>query len=234
LINILASYLNKTLAHLGISIVRNERNICYENIARDLERNIPKFCRGVVHIGGHFGEEREVYAKYELPVIWIEADPENFRALEENTKPFLNQIAVMALLGSANQDEVEFYVANNNGASSSILRLNSGPGFAGLKQNEIKHLPMRRLDSILEYSTIANMDLWVIDVQGSELEVLKGAGLLLSIPKIIQLEVSTYPIYTDQPLFAEVNEFMLANRFIPIIEPKGRFHGNAFFIRLND
>jgi FkbM family methyltransferase len=43
-----------------------------------------------------------------------------------------------------------------------------------------------------------------IDVQGFELEVLKGAEALLSKVKVIQLEMSFVPMYKDGPLFADV------------------------------
>lgn len=43
-----------------------------------------------------------------------------------------------------------------------------------------------------------------IDVQGFELEVLKGTTALLSKIKVIQLEMSFVPMYKDGPLFADV------------------------------
>ena len=47
-------------------------------------RGIKRYLRklsGVIHVGAHAGQERDLYAKYGLRVLWIEANPEIFARL---------------------------------------------------------------------------------------------------------------------------------------------------------
>jgi hypothetical protein len=51
-------------------------------------------CSGVIHVGAHTGQERDTYAGYRLPVIWIEPLPAQFEQLKQNIKVYPNQIAI--------------------------------------------------------------------------------------------------------------------------------------------
>lgn len=78
---------------------------------------------GIIHVGANSGQERHCYAKYGLPVIWIEAIPIVFATLQENIRPFPKQRAIQALLMDQDDKMVDFNVANNQGGSSSIFDL---------------------------------------------------------------------------------------------------------------
>lgn len=64
-----------------------------------------------------------------------------------------------------------------------------------------------RLDDIPE---ARNADFLKIDVQGAELDVLKGATEVLSTALVVHAEVEFIPLYKAQPLFADVDEAMRA------------------------
>lgn len=53
-----------------------------------------------------------------------------------------------------------------------------------------------------------------LDVQGAELDVLRGAGNVLQDVLAIHAEVEFVPIYRGQPLFAEVDQFLRAQGFL--------------------
>lgn len=53
-----------------------------------------------------------------------------------------------------------------------------------------------------------------IDVQGAELDVLKGAVNILRNISVVQLEVEFVPIYRKQPLFADVDQFLRSQGFM--------------------
>ncbi|MCX8155514.1 MAG: hypothetical protein N3J91_03510, partial [Verrucomicrobiae bacterium] len=71
-----------------------------------------RFSKGVIHIGAHTGQEAKLYAQYNLPVLWIEAVEEYYNRLVENIKSYPEQTAVNALLGSKNNQEVNFFVGD--------------------------------------------------------------------------------------------------------------------------
>jgi len=68
----------------------------------------------------------------------------------------------------------------------------------------------RRLDDI---EGLERIDFLKLDVQGAELDVLRGAGHLLKDMLVVQAEVEFLPLYEGQPLFADVDAFMRASGF---------------------
>lgn len=69
----------------------------------------------------------------------------------------------------------------------------------------------KRLDDIPE---IANVDYIKCDVQGGDLDVLKGAVARLRQAVCVQVEVEFLPMYAGQPLFAEIDTFMRAQGYV--------------------
>jgi hypothetical protein len=98
-------------------------------------------------------------------------------------------------------------------------------------KNGISKLELVRLDSVFKRDEIKEFDYWVIDVQGAELEVLKGAGELLDYAKFLFVEVSTFEIYSGQATFDQVHTFLCSKGFVSTIIPSGAFHGDVLFLR---
>jgi FkbM family methyltransferase len=77
-----------------------------------------------------------------------------------------------------------------------------------------------------------------MDVQGAELEVLKGAGRLIESIKVIWLEVEAIEFYDNQPLKTDIEDFMKSNSFIKIkdtvIETSGdQLYVNSKFVNIS-
>ncbi len=64
------------------------------------------------------------------------------------------------------------------------------------------------LDRWASAAGVEAIDIMKLDVQGAELEVLRGARGPLSGVRLIELEVAFNPIYRGQPLFGEVDSFL--------------------------
>jgi FkbM family methyltransferase len=64
-----------------------------------------------------------------------------------------------------------------------------------------------------EKNAVNHVDYIKLDTQGSELEILKGAGALLSTIKCIDIEVEFNPLYEGQSVFSEVDGFLRLNGF---------------------
>ena len=75
----------------------------------------------------------------------------------------------------------------------------------------------RPLDDMLDEYNIQSPAFLKIDVQGMEVDVFRGAtGALKDSLVGIRTEVSFFPIYTGQPLFAEVDQFLRPFGFVPM------------------
>lgn len=78
---------------------------------------------------------------------------------------------------------------------------------------EVIEVSTRRLDRLCHDLGVTRIDFLHLDVQGAELMVLAGAGLLLADVTAIWLEVEAVPLYRGQPLAPDVEAFMRRHGF---------------------
>jgi FkbM family methyltransferase len=170
-----------------------------------------KSVSGIIHVGANEGQEREIYARFLLPVIWVEPNPEVYEILEKNIKELDNQKAIKGLVTDLEGKEYEFHLANNKGESSSILDFNLHkevwPDVAFEKSIT---LISDTLPSLLEKNKIdpSKYDMLVMDTQGSELLVLKGSESILQNFKYIKTEVPDFESYKDCCQLKDIESFL--------------------------
>jgi len=169
---------------------------------------------GLVHVGANTGQEREVYRRYELNVLWIEPLPDVFEQLQENIAHIPRQKAIRALITDRDGQEYSFNIANNGGASSSIFELarhrEIWPDVHFVRSMTIKSTT---LDTILEGATRPRYDALVIDTQGSELLVLKGARGSLTRFRYIKTEAANFESYKSGAQARELVSFLAGAGF---------------------
>ena len=203
----------------------------YEFLASEINRRLISHTAGVLHIGGHRGQESRYYDTLDTKVIWIEADPDTFNSLISNVSIFPSQRAVCALLGEEDGISVNFLRANNDGQSSSVFEFGSDLGFEALKMSSTIKLTMNRLDSLFTPSDLIGYQHWVVDAQGSELMILKGAGDLLDACMTLDVEVSTREVYAGGTKWVDLEKFLTERGFMHMWSPKSGSHENVFFFR---
>ena len=193
---------------------------------------------GILHIGAHRGQESSSYARLEKPVIWIEAIPDIARSLSEKLRNVPSQISYQACLSDSDDDQIEFNVSSNDGQSSSILPFGKavtgkhGP-YRNLKLETTTRVALKTqtLDSFIHNidASVCQFNHWVIDVQGAELLVLKGARRSLQDCRSLVVETSTLELYQDGATFREVEGFLNARGFRALWSCHG--HMDVLFIR---
>lgn len=175
-----------------------------------------RIAHGVVHVGANTGQEREFYQKQNLKVVWIEPIDSVFEALVRNIEAFPKQTAFKALLTSQVGEQVTLNIANNGGASSSLYDLarhkEIWPDVDYCGQVQVSS---RTLDDLVDSRDIdaSGCDLLVMDVQGAELLVLKGAETFIENLKFIRLEAADFEAYKGAPLRAEIADFLAERGF---------------------
>lgn len=70
------------------------------------------------------------------------------------------------------------------------------------------------LDHWAEKAGIKHIDHIKLDTQGSELLIFKGADHMLDTVRTIEVEVEFNPIYKDQPLFSDVDQYLRSRGFV--------------------
>jgi FkbM family methyltransferase len=183
--------------------------------------------KGVLHLGAHKGQEADIYQWLGKKVIWIEAIPRIFDQLKDNLYFYDNQEAYCLLLGDADNVKKSFFISNNDSASSSLFKFSKntldGKYFSDtkLKIKDQIILEMSKLDSFIKKNdiNISEYNHWIIDVQGAELLVLKGAENSLKFCDSLLIEVSKVDIYHGGVLWSELKDWLIERKFYPITEP---------------
>jgi FkbM family methyltransferase len=108
------------------------------------------------------------------------------------------------LLGPPGQTSAVFHVTEDasGGTGSSVLPENSDV------PRRAETMPMTTLDDLLQRTGIPAPDLLKLDVQGFEIEVLKGAQATLAASPLVLLEVSFWPYNIGAPLLHDVLQWM--------------------------
>lgn len=186
---------------------------------------------GVIHIGGHHGEEHELYKKHNIKnIIYFEPINSSYQILKNKVKD--EAIVVNKALGNDTK-KVEMNVEKNNqGQSSSILNpkihLQQYPWIHFTEKEEVE---MIKLDDFEINKN--NYNFINIDVQGYELEVFKGAKNILNNIDYIVSEVNRAEVYEGCPHIKDLCDFLKQFNFeLQEVVWAGETWGDGFFKKI--
>ena len=186
--------------------------------------------KGIIHIGGHHGQEFKTYEENNISnVVFFEPVPTTFKILEQNVgdKAIIHNVA----LGNENKKIEMFIETANQGQSSSILE-------PGIHTRQYPHITfdsklevdMVRLDDFLTDSNKYNFI--NIDVQGYELEVMKGAIITLENIDYIMSEVNRDEVYINCSKVDELDKFLAEFNFVRVETTwDGMTWGDALYVK---
>lgn len=187
--------------------------------------------KGVIHAGFHKGQEMDLYSKIGIQnIIGYEPIPSIY--LESKNK-FPNIKLLNKAVGNMNGKIKMNIETVNEGQSSSILQIKDHIKFFPKVSFEYQiESEIVKLDSDIENKS--DYDILVIDVQGYELEVLKGAQeLLKNNIKIIVAELNKDELYEKCPLYSEIDNFLVDFGFKRVLtEWKKEGYGDGLYIKL--
>lgn len=172
--------------------------------------------KGVIHIGASEGQERDLYNKNSLNVLWIEPIPKVYKKLQENIRNYPNQTCLNFLVTNKDDQEYDFNISSNNGESSSILELSLHKTiWPTVRYVDTLKLKSKTLPTIIEENDVdlSNYDSIVLDTQGSELLILKSSLSILKNIQYVCLEVADFESYKGCCTLNEVDKFFNDNGF---------------------
>jgi FkbM family methyltransferase len=185
---------------------------------------------GVIHIGAHYGEEIPEYIKNGISELHLfEPLSENYKILRNNLQDLeINWASYNTALGSKNE-RVTMFVSDNEQQSSSILT----------PKDHLTHHPNVRFPTTeevvvdtLDSFEIENCNFINMDVQGYELEVLKGATETLEHIDYVYCEVNRAEVYENNAFVEEIDEFLSQYNMIRVeTDWAGEIWGDALYVR---
>ena len=190
------------------------------NDAKNVEFYL-KEIRGIIHVGANEGQERDLYAKHQLAVLWVEPIPEVYERLKKNIEGLAGQTCLNNLVSDIDDKEYAFHVSNNDGLSSSIFELAEvraiWPQIEYSREIQLRSVTLKTL--IQRHQVKLELyDALVLDTQGSELLILKGGEDLLSRFKFIQAEVADFESYRGACKLAEFDNYLKSRGFRRVVK----------------
>jgi len=189
--------------------------------------------RGIIHIGAHLCEERQIYNIAGVPdnsILWIEGNPN----LVDRIKNTMQGVQVIEGLVSNSEKDIDFIVTNN-GQSSSYLQLKLHRVYHPdvVESYTIKSKTIT-LPKLLEQNNIncSDYDFLVMDIQGAEYDALSGMEELLHNFEYLYLEVNTQELYEGCGLLSDIQALLAKHNFSLVEKQMTPFYwGDALFRR---
>lgn len=202
--------------------------LSFRNLVRKYNMNV----KGIIHIGAHYGQEIPDYIDMGIQdIILFEPLEENFNILAENVKDLNANIVGHQIALGSKPGRSTMYVSDHNRISSSILKpkvhLTHHPNVSFPGKEEVEVDCLDNFDSF-GYNFI-NMD-----VQGYELEVLKGAKKTLESVDYVYCEVNRDEVYENNAFVEELDVFLKGYDMVrKETSWEGQIWGDALYVREN-
>jgi FkbM family methyltransferase len=202
----LQEQVKKTLLRRGVVISRppGQFSITEYKLQAMLNRGLK--IRTVIDGGAAEGEWTRMIKALAPDARVLMVEPrDDAQASLRSTAAELKDVQLAQVLLGAEERLVTF---NESAHQSSMLNAADGTAFGRQRQAQ-----MASIDALMDRYHLEPLDLIKLDLQGYELEALRGAGRALAATQLLILEVSFLPILKDLPLAAEVIAFMSERGF---------------------
>jgi FkbM family methyltransferase len=163
---------------------------------------------GVLHLGAHHGEEAVIYSACGIDrVVWVEGNPELVPGLLAAVEPYGHRV-VQGLLAERSGELGAFFVTNN-GESSSMLRLGTHrTSYPDVYVTHTLKLVTTTVDELAAAHDFSGLDFLNLDLQGAELQALRGSTATLTQVKYIYTEVNREDVYEGNALIRDLDGFL--------------------------
>mmetsp|Transcript_115650 Transcript_115650/g.326975 ORF Transcript_115650/g.326975 Transcript_115650/m.326975 type:complete len:294 (-) Transcript_115650:53-934(-) len=179
---------------------------------RFLRHHLGFKAKSVLDIGANVGDWTRVARRIfpEASFLLVEADPRHAPALAETGLPF-----EIALLASRPNETVTFHTTRHWLTSGASLFPERTELYSDPHLSRPLQLRTRALDEVVaeHFGDASCCDFLKADVQGAEIEVLRGGARTLRNAKLVLLEAAVLPFNEGAPRFSELVAFMAAADF---------------------
>ena len=186
--------------------------------------------KGIIHIGGHYGEEIADYVKEGVnDIVVFEPLDDNFNILSQKVQELDANIEGYQVALGSKSGEYNMYVSDNEKQSSSILK----PKVHLTHHPHVKFPYEEKVEvHLLDEYNCYDYNFINMDVQGYELEVLKGGLETLKQIDYVYCEVNRDEVYENNAYVQEIDEFLSDYDMIRVeTDWAGEIWGDALYIK---
>tara|TARA_B100000927_G_C16402019_1_gene443819 strand:+ start:103 stop:717 length:615 start_codon:yes stop_codon:yes gene_type:complete len=196
----------------------------------DLKNKYQMNIKGIIHIGGHYGEEIADYVNEGVnDIVVFEPLDENFNILSQKVQELDANIEGYQVALGSKSGEYNMYVSDNDKQSSSILK----PKVHLTHHPHVKFPHEEKVEvHLLDEYNCYDYNFINMDVQGYELEVLKGGLETLKQIDYVYCEVNRDEVYENNAYVQEIDEFLSDYDMIRVeTDWAGDIWGDALYIK---
>jgi FkbM family methyltransferase len=191
---------DKLRAVLGVEVRQNP------DLAADLTLLVGVDAAVIVDVGANLGQSAELFVSLFPKATVYAAEPylPSYQAIMDKRLPRVE--ARLTAIGSV--EGIGELNINAGSATNSLLRPNTdGRSFFPKQTSPIStvRVPITRLDTFIAAEVLTRVDLLKIDVQGSEMDVLRGADQTLAMTRAILIECNFVSTYVGSSVYGEVD-----------------------------
>ncbi|MCG3204383.1 MAG: hypothetical protein KCHDKBKB_01098 [Elusimicrobia bacterium] len=187
------------------------KSLLHSSVFHDILKSDPIH---LIDVGARAGVQgRWIPLRDHLSVVGFEPDPVECQRLNETAHK--NEVFISTALADQKQQRI-LNLTQSPGCSSMLMPnrefLNRFPKSERYQVEKTVQVSVDTLDHALNSVHVAP-DFMKLDVQGAEIEVLRGAEESLDSLLGLEVEVEFAEVYKGQPLFSHIDEFMRSHGF---------------------
>ena len=202
--------LNRILYRAGYLLSKSRHSV--GNMQQTLHRISSNLhCDAILDVGANRGNWSELAVKFFPKAHFYLLEPlqEMYPLLNKIIQKHSNFHFVPIAAGSRDEESIITIYEDLDG--SSLLHEHQ---LELVKTGKQRVINVQRIDSLLTKNIIQTPNLCKMDVQGFEIEALKGSQKLFGYTEVFILEASLYKFTPNQPLLSEVIEFMEQRNYV--------------------
>lgn len=190
---------------------------------------------GILHVGANDGDEYRSYCALTVgPIAFVEAIPQMADKIKARLDPARDDICINAVCSDEAGQIVKFNVASNHGLSSSMLDLSKHAEiYPGIVYTESFMAETVTVDSLAaQYPSLAEVNLMIVDTQGADLKILRGATETLKHVDAVIVEVAEDALYAGGSTLNDIIDCLRSQGFeMRGLELSTRLDGDALFMK---
>ena len=170
--------------------------------------------KGVSHFGAHKGQEVKSYLENGITNIHLFEPQRNAYELLSYKFKDVDEVNLYNFgLGDSNESMTLNVEKNNDGMSSSVLEpLEHKKYYPKIEFNESEQINIKRYEDL----GLSNVNFLNIDIQGFELEALKGCGDKLYEIDYIYIEINRKELYLNNPHISDIDKYLRNYLFLRV------------------
>ena len=203
----------------------NEKIVFERRLNKALKSVLKKDVNVVFDVGANKGQSIRLFQKWfpESKIYSFEPNPKLFSKLENKHKK--NKKTTLFKFALSNENGIKTFNENAFDSSSTLETVNANSTYLQ-KKSRLLGIPtralivntypvtVRKLSDVIKELNITSIDFIKIDVEGHELQCLKGLfdGLNAEV-KCIQIEAQSHDLYLNNDTLTEIYDLMKRNGF---------------------